>query len=882
RTEAKERKKRKLSTTPARNPKPKRLHESHVESNEVSPLDDAADEESLANDGAIEDVEVDGVAQMAVMEGGADSAEWAADSAPPPEHLQQLEQQQQRTAAARQPPPETILESFEAIELRSLLVRMARQPNKLAREHYGEVQIAYLRWRESEYCRSSTHRFGYLGSQLYRALLNPQPSPLPPLHKMPFSPLVAGGDHRGRASGGSSYEEDYDDADGSDDDSLRRKLARSYSGATKGGRRKKPAKRSLLGGVSVPEPVLGLTAEALEYTDRVPSTKQSFMDALNAFYESRNARTNPEVRVKGPLDLHALFVQVANRGGYDAVTVGRHWSAVGAAVHPDLALSSTVLRKQYQRFLLAYERQLSSGCPAHTVQQQHGRKRKSFDGAVAAKAALAEPLGKRVHKVKAEEAGVKVEEGRALHESAQERETSESTRKRKLSMAAAKHSRAGKPRSRPQVFSEESEQMSGGLDSEAGPRPMLIDEDSSSEDEYAAVPRHRPTTVPSKHTATIKRRPGSRDYSALREDDASAASPQAKQPISSAAIQKFDNLLEQAPPRQIKRSTSDGRRHSASSSQQGLARGNAGREIGHRGSDDSAMDGPDSIPVSLRNMRDTLVLQFAVGTRLPSRAQVMHRLRKHNVIESDANAVRVLGNKYCVIARFPNERCARGAQEDAAKQAAAWFAMPQGSVKSELRVWKAPQIPHPPANPTNPTGAYQQPPQQHTQPASTLPPSRPSNPTATALSAQLPHARFSRLPNRTQLQPQAAAPVRSVLPSAAVQPQAAAAMRSVLPGLAVPTQLPTDPRIAKRNAANGPVDPRRKGPSNLGADPAQSVRPPAALSQGSRATASSAPHQPHNVPSVPLAVPTVPPPIPPQAPQSAPVAPQPAEIYIRG
>ncbi|KAK9789739.1 hypothetical protein WJX73_000807 [Symbiochloris irregularis] len=103
RTEAKERKKRKLSTTPARNPKPKRLHESHVESNEVSPLDDAADEESLANDGAIEDVEVDGVAQMAVMEGGADSAEWAADSAPPPEHLQQLEQQQQRTAAARQP-----------------------------------------------------------------------------------------------------------------------------------------------------------------------------------------------------------------------------------------------------------------------------------------------------------------------------------------------------------------------------------------------------------------------------------------------------------------------------------------------------------------------------------------------------------------------------------------------------------------------------------------------------------------------------------------------------------------------------------------------------------------------------------------------------------
>lgn len=62
---------------------------------------------------------------------------------------------------------------------------------------------------------------------------------------------------------------------------------------------------------------------------------------------------------------------------------------------------------------------------------------------------------------------------------------------------------------------------------------------------------------------------------------------------------------------------------------------------------------------------------------MPTKAQVLIRLRKFNVIENDDAALRVSDRGKLVVARFPNERCARQAEAAAGSSADAWFSMPK-------------------------------------------------------------------------------------------------------------------------------------------------------------------------------------------------------------
>lgn len=61
-----------------------------------------------------------------------------------------------------------------------------------------------------------------------------------------------------------------------------------------------------------------------DYQDLIPSSPAAFFRELNGLYIMHGAPTDPAVTVNhAPLDMHALFLAVAQRGGYSAATLQR-------------------------------------------------------------------------------------------------------------------------------------------------------------------------------------------------------------------------------------------------------------------------------------------------------------------------------------------------------------------------------------------------------------------------------------------------------------------------------------------------------------------------------------------------------------------------------
>ncbi|XP_060523945.1 uncharacterized protein LOC132700561 [Cylas formicarius] len=88
---------------------------------------------------------------------------------------------------------------------------------------------------------------------------------------------------------------------------------------------------------------------------------KEFMKTLTAFMKSKQISMGrvPSLGYK-ELNLHEFFTKVQKLGGYDAVTTNRLWKSIFDDMSGFLNSTSaaTVVRRHYERFLLAYERHL--------------------------------------------------------------------------------------------------------------------------------------------------------------------------------------------------------------------------------------------------------------------------------------------------------------------------------------------------------------------------------------------------------------------------------------------------------------------------------------------------------------------------------------------
>ncbi|XP_030762460.1 AT-rich interactive domain-containing protein 5B-like [Sitophilus oryzae] len=88
---------------------------------------------------------------------------------------------------------------------------------------------------------------------------------------------------------------------------------------------------------------------------------KEFMKTLTVFMKSKHISMGrvPSLGYK-ELNLHEFFVKVQKLGGYDCVTTNRLWKSVfdDMTGHLNSTSAATVIRRHYERFLLAYEKHL--------------------------------------------------------------------------------------------------------------------------------------------------------------------------------------------------------------------------------------------------------------------------------------------------------------------------------------------------------------------------------------------------------------------------------------------------------------------------------------------------------------------------------------------